>query len=130
MFFVASRGHHADIGGITPGSMPPHSKLLSEEGATFKSFLLVQQGRFCEQEVTAALMAPAAIPGSSGTRNLKDNISDLKAQIAANQKVLASNCMFNKLSFMWFFCLCVSISTINIFLWTQFSTVCYEIVYP
>lgn len=89
VFFVASRGHHADIGGITPGSMPPHSKLLSEEGATFKSFLLVQQGRFCEQEVSDALMAPATVPGSSGTRNLKDNISDLKAQIAANQKVLA-----------------------------------------
>lgn len=76
--------------------MPPHSKLLSEEGATFKSFLLVQQGRFCEQEVSDALMAPATVPGSSGTRNLKDNISDLKAQIAANQKVLALCCMSNK----------------------------------
>lgn len=89
MFFVASRGHHADIGGITPGSMPPHSKSLQEEGATFKSFMLVKQGRFCEAEVTEALMAPGKIPGSSGTRNLKDNLSDLKAQIAANQKVIA-----------------------------------------
>ncbi|XP_054270976.1 5-oxoprolinase-like [Macrosteles quadrilineatus] len=86
VFFVASRGHHADIGGITPGSMPPHSKSLQEEGATFKSFMLVKQGRFCEAEVTEALMAPGKIPGSSGTRNLKDNLSDLKAQIAANQK--------------------------------------------
>lgn len=84
---MASRGHHADIGGITPGSMPPHSKSLSEEGATFKSFFLVQEGRFCEKELTEVLMAPGKIPGSSGTRNLKDNISDLKAQIAANQKV-------------------------------------------
>lgn len=87
MFYVASRGHHADIGGITPGSMPPHSKLLREEGATFKSFLIVKQGHFCEQEVTEGLMAPGQYPGSSGTRNLADNLSDLKAQIAANQKV-------------------------------------------
>lgn len=76
--------------------MPPHSKLLSEEGATFKSFLLVQQGQFCEREVSDALMAPAAVPGSAGTRNLKDNISDLKAQIAANQKVLALYYMSNE----------------------------------
>lgn len=88
VFFVASRGHHADIGGITPGSMPPHSKSLSEEGATFKSFFLVRGGQFCEQEVTEALLAPGKIPGCSGTRNLQDNLSDLKAQIAANQKVI------------------------------------------
>ncbi|XP_025416669.1 5-oxoprolinase isoform X2 [Sipha flava] len=86
VFYAASRGHHADIGGITPGSMPPHSKSLLEEGAQFKSFFLVRSGRFCENEVTDALMAPASLPGSSGTRNLKDNLSDLKAQIAANQK--------------------------------------------
>ncbi|XP_043270128.1 5-oxoprolinase isoform X2 [Venturia canescens] len=86
VFFVASRGHHADIGGITPGSMPPHSTSLMEEGATFKSFLLVHKGVFMEREVTEALMAPGKIPGSSGTRNLADNLSDLKAQIAANQK--------------------------------------------
>lgn len=86
IFFVASRGHHADIGGITPGSMPPHSKSLGEEGATFKSFYLACGGLFCEQELTEALMAPGKIPGCSGTRNLQENISDLKAQIAANQK--------------------------------------------
>lgn len=90
MFFVASRGHHADIGGITPGSMPPHSKSLSEEGANFKSFFLVREGSFCEAAVIEALMAPGLIPGSSGTRNLQDNLSDLKAQIAANQKVWSS----------------------------------------
>ena len=49
VFFVASRGHHADIGGITPGSMPPHSKYLHEEGAVFKSFKLVKGGVFQEE---------------------------------------------------------------------------------
>ncbi|XP_018907256.2 5-oxoprolinase isoform X2 [Bemisia tabaci] len=86
VFFVASRGHHADIGGITPGSMPPHSKTLSEEGATFKNFFLVKRGVFQETELIEALMAPSKIPNSSGTRNLSDNLSDLKAQIAANQR--------------------------------------------
>lgn len=86
VFFVASRGHHADIGGITPGSMPPHSKSLQEEGAVFISFKLVKDGVFQEEAVTQALMAPAQVPGSSGTRNLHDNLSDLRAQVAANQK--------------------------------------------
>ncbi|XP_043474758.1 5-oxoprolinase [Leptopilina heterotoma] len=86
VFFVASRGHHADIGGITPGSMPPHSTKLEQEGAAFKSFLLVHNGVFQEANLIEALMAPGKIPGSSGTRNLSDNLSDLKAQIAANQK--------------------------------------------
>ncbi|KAL3859675.1 hypothetical protein ACJMK2_009883 [Sinanodonta woodiana] len=86
VFFVASRGHHADIGGITPGSMPPHSKSIHEEGAVFKSFKLVDAGVFQEEAVTEALMAPGLYPGSSGTRNLQDNLSDLKAQVAANQK--------------------------------------------
>ena len=49
VFFVASRGHHADIGGITPGSMPPHSRYLHEEGAVFKSFKLVKGGEFQEE---------------------------------------------------------------------------------
>uniref|UniRef100_A0A670IUD6 5-oxoprolinase, ATP-hydrolysing n=1 Tax=Podarcis muralis TaxID=64176 RepID=A0A670IUD6_PODMU len=86
VFFVASRGHHADIGGITPGSMPPHSRSLQEEGAVFISFKLVKGGVFQEEAVTEALMAPAQFPGSSGTRNLQDNLSDLRAQVAANQK--------------------------------------------
>uniref|UniRef100_A0A8C0GYP2 5-oxoprolinase, ATP-hydrolysing n=1 Tax=Chelonoidis abingdonii TaxID=106734 RepID=A0A8C0GYP2_CHEAB len=86
VFFVASRGHHADIGGITPGSMPPHSKVLQEEGAIFVSFKLVKDGVFQEEAVSEALMAPGCIPGSSGTRNLQDNLSDLRAQVAANQK--------------------------------------------
>lgn len=79
IFFVASRGHHADIGGITPGSMPPHSTSLSQEGASFKSFLLVEGGHFREKEVLAAFTA-------AGGRNLSDNFSDLRAQVAANQK--------------------------------------------
>ncbi|GAA47518.1 5-oxoprolinase [Clonorchis sinensis] len=85
-FFFANRGHHADIGGSTPGSMPPHSTSIHEEGAVFTTFYLVKDGCFQEEAVTAALMAPAAYPGSSGTRNLSDNLSDLKAQVAANQK--------------------------------------------
>lgn len=79
VFFVASRGHHADIGGISPGSMPPHSKSLSEEGAAFKSFLLVNAGVFNEDGIIKELT-------EAGSRNLADNISDLKAQIAANHK--------------------------------------------
>nr|XP_057916017.1 5-oxoprolinase [Doryrhamphus excisus] len=86
VFFVASRGHHADIGGITPGSMPPHSTSLQQEGAVFISFKLVTGGVFQEKAVTDALMAPAQYPDSSGTRNLHDNLSDLRAQVAANQR--------------------------------------------
>ncbi|XP_064124272.1 5-oxoprolinase isoform X5 [Loxodonta africana] len=86
VFYVASRGHHADIGGITPGSMPPHSTMLQQEGAVFLSFKLVQGGVFQEEAVTEALRAPGKIPGCSGTRNLHDNLSDLRAQVAANQK--------------------------------------------
>lgn len=86
VFFVASRGHHADIGGITPGSMPPHSTSLAQEGAAFKSFLLLHEGEFQEIELTKHLCTPSGAPGATGTRNLSDNLSDLKAQVAANQK--------------------------------------------
>lgn len=79
IFFVASRGHHADIGGITPGSMPPHSTSLDQEGASFKSFLLVEKGQFREAEVMEAFKA-------AGGRNHSDNLSDLRAQVAASQK--------------------------------------------
>ncbi len=80
LFFVASRGHHADIGGITPGSMPPQSRHIDEEGVVFDNFLLVGAGRFREGELRQALRAsrwPA--------RNPDQNVADLKAQIAANQ---------------------------------------------
>ncbi|ORY81529.1 5-oxoprolinase [Protomyces lactucae-debilis] len=87
VFYVASRGHHADIGGITAGSMPPHSKQLFQEGAAIKSMKLVSQGQFDEEAVTKALLEdPAQYDGCSGTRCLTDNLSDLKAQVAANNK--------------------------------------------
>jgi len=85
VFFVASRGHHSDIGGITPGSMPPNSKTLLEEGAAIVAFKLVRDGQFQEDGITQILLQPQTIPGNSGTRNLKDNLSDLRAQVAANQ---------------------------------------------
>jgi 5-oxoprolinase (ATP-hydrolysing) len=76
--FVASRGHHADIGGITPGSMPPFSRVVEEEGVLIDNFLLVDEGRFREQE-TYDLLASGAYPA----RNPRQNIADLKAQVAA-----------------------------------------------
>ncbi|RPB29596.1 putative 5-oxo-L-prolinase [Terfezia boudieri ATCC MYA-4762] len=87
IFYVASRAHHADIGGILPGSMPPHSRELFEEGAAIKSEKLISEGKFNEERITELLRdEPAQYPGCSGTRCLGDNINDLKAQAAANQK--------------------------------------------
>ncbi|KAJ3059330.1 hypothetical protein HDU99_006385, partial [Rhizoclosmatium hyalinum] len=87
VFFVASRGHHADIGGIQPGSMPPNSCELFQEGAAVKSFHLVRGGVFDEKGVTKILVdEPAQYEGCSGSRCLSDNLSDLKAQVAANQR--------------------------------------------
>ncbi|KPI41235.1 uncharacterized protein AB675_7966 [Cyphellophora attinorum] len=87
IFYVASRAHHADIGGILPGSMPPHSRELYQEGAAIKSEKLVSEGHFNEKRITELLYdEPAQYPECSGTRCLADNINDLKAQVAANQK--------------------------------------------
>ena len=92
LFFTASRGHHAEIGGISPGSVPPFSRTLVEEGALITSFKLVEGGRFQEEGITELFMAPGKItpdpgrPANSGTRRLEDNLYDLKAQVAANQK--------------------------------------------
>ncbi|KAI9712318.1 MAG: hypothetical protein M1820_001531 [Bogoriella megaspora] len=87
VFYVASRAHHADIGGILPGSMPPHSRELFQEGAAIKAEKLVSEGTFNEKRITELLYdEPAQWPGCSGTRCLADNLNDLKAQIAANQK--------------------------------------------
>lgn len=87
IFYVASRAHHADIGGILPGSMPPSSKELYQEGAAIKSEKLVSEGHFNEKRIIELLSEePAQYPGCSGTRCLSDNLNDLKAQIAANQK--------------------------------------------
>ncbi|VEU23145.1 DEKNAAE104192 [Brettanomyces naardenensis] len=87
IFYVAARAHHADIGGMSPGSMPPNSTELWQEGATFYSELLVKQGVFQEEMVIDKLSKePAKYAGCSGSRRLSDNLSDLKAQLAANQK--------------------------------------------
>ncbi|KAH7029893.1 hydantoinase [Microdochium trichocladiopsis] len=87
VFYVASRGHHADIGGSLPGSMPPDSKWLYEEGAAILGEKLVSNGCFNEDRIIELLVhEPAKHPGISGTRGLADNLSDLKAQVAANQQ--------------------------------------------
>ena len=80
-FYVASRGHHADIGGSTPGSMPPFSKSIDEEGVLFDNFLLVRGGVMRESELLTALQS-----GPWPARNPQQTIADLRAQIAANQK--------------------------------------------
>nr|VFJ50855.1 MAG: 5-oxoprolinase (ATP-hydrolysing) [Candidatus Kentron sp. DK] len=84
LFFVASRGHHADVGGITPGSMPPDSRHIREEGILIDDFLLVDRGRFREAALRA-LLASGPYPARSPDRN----VADLKAQIAANEKGVA-----------------------------------------
>ncbi|KAJ1657454.1 hypothetical protein IWQ61_003145 [Dispira simplex] len=87
VFFVASRGHHADIGGLLPGSMPPTSCELFQEGAAIRAMKIVEGGVFQRDAIVQRLVEePAKYPGCSGTRCLKDNLSDLKAQIAANQR--------------------------------------------
>ncbi|MFO1152204.1 MAG: hydantoinase B/oxoprolinase family protein [Rhodospirillales bacterium] len=79
LFFVGSRGHHADVGGITPGSMPSLSRSIDEEGALLDNVLLVRDGHFHEAELRELLAA-----GRWPARNPDQNIADLKAQIAAN----------------------------------------------
>ncbi|TGA99711.1 hydantoinase B/oxoprolinase family protein [Streptomyces sp. MZ04] len=81
LFYVASRGHHAEIGGIAPGSMPANSRTIEEEGILFDNWLLAEGGRFREAE-TLALLTDAPYP----SRNPATNLADLRAQIAANQK--------------------------------------------
>lgn len=81
LFYVASRGHHAEIGGIAPGSMPANSRTIEEEGILFDNWLLVEGGRFREDE-TLGLLTDAPYP----SRNPATNLADLRAQIAANQK--------------------------------------------
>lgn len=82
-----SRSSHADIGGILPGSMPPTSKTIFEEGAQIKSFKIVSQGEYDRKGLLKHLCDdPAQYPNCSGTRCLRDVESDLQAQIAANQK--------------------------------------------
>lgn len=80
IFFTASRGHHADIGGILPGSMPPTSVNLFEEGAEIVSFKIVDGGIFDRKGLVELMVdKPSQYPGSSGCRNIRDVESDLKA---------------------------------------------------
>ncbi|MEU9403840.1 hydantoinase B/oxoprolinase family protein [Streptomyces sp. NPDC048242] len=81
LFYVASRGHHAEIGGIAPGSMPAHSRTIDEEGVLFDNWPLTANGRLREEE-TRRLLTEAPYP----SRNVRTNLADLRAQIAANQK--------------------------------------------
>jgi len=80
IFFVANRGHHADIGGVTPGSMPPFSRTIEEEGVLIHDFLLVRGGQFREDEIVALLTS-----GRYPARNIPERLSDLRAAVAANQ---------------------------------------------
>jgi 5-oxoprolinase (ATP-hydrolysing) len=81
LFYVASRGHHADVGGIAPGSMSPRAKTIEEEGVYIDCFTLIEGGRFREME-TLALLKEAKYPA----RNPAQNVADLKAQVAANAR--------------------------------------------
>ncbi len=81
LFHVASRGHHAEIGGIAPGSMPANSRTIDEEGVLLDNWLLTENGRFREEE-TLRLLTEAPHP----SRNPSTNLADLRAQIAANHK--------------------------------------------
>jgi 5-oxoprolinase (ATP-hydrolysing) len=81
LFYVASRGHHAEIGGLTPGSMPANSRNVHEEGVLFDNWLLAERGRFREEQ-TVRLLTEAPYP----SRNPTTNLADLRAQIAANAK--------------------------------------------
>ncbi|HEY1244649.1 MAG TPA: hydantoinase B/oxoprolinase family protein [Hyphomicrobiaceae bacterium] len=84
LFYVASRGHHEDIGGLTPGSMTPRATTIEEEGVYIDNFKLVDQGRFLEAE-THALLTGAKYPARSPAKN----IADLKAHVAANARGVA-----------------------------------------
>jgi 5-oxoprolinase (ATP-hydrolysing) len=81
LFYLASRGHHADIGGITPGSMPPHSTSVEQEGVLLDNLLLVSAGQFREAELRSILTS-----GKYPARNPDQNVADLQAQIAANNR--------------------------------------------
>ena len=81
LFWVASRGHHADVGGISPGSMSPNATTIEQEGIYIDNFMLVDRGRFREKEIYALFKG-----GKYPARNPLQNINDIKAQIAANEK--------------------------------------------
>ncbi|AKB81327.1 N-methylhydantoinase A/acetone carboxylase, beta subunit [Methanosarcina barkeri 3] len=84
LFYLASRGHHADVGGISPGSMPPGSRTIVEEGVLSEGMKVVEQGRFCEERLKTWLGS-----GKYPARNPDQNIADIRAQTAANEKGLS-----------------------------------------
>ena len=84
LFYLGSRGHHADIGGITPSSMPPNSRIVEEEGVLIDNFLLIDKGEFREAALYELLAS-----GDWPARNPDQNVADMKAQIAANEKGVA-----------------------------------------
>ena len=79
LFFTASRAHHAEIGGIVPGSMPPFSKNLAEEGVLIRNFRLIDKGTSREEQLRELLLS-----GPFPTRSVQDNLADVSAQVAAN----------------------------------------------
>ena len=81
LFFTASRAHHAEIGGIRPGSMPPFSRNLGEEGVLIRNFHLIEQGKSQEEHLREVLLS-----GDSPSRNVDDNLADIAAQAAANRQ--------------------------------------------
>jgi len=92
LFFVASRGHHADIGGKTPGSAPPDSKHIDEEGVLIDNFKLFEKGVFRENEMKTILAS-----GKYPCRNIEHNMADLAAQVAANETGIREiNSMINQ----------------------------------
>jgi 5-oxoprolinase (ATP-hydrolysing) len=84
LFWAASRGHHADVGGTAPGSMTPLATTVDEEGVLIDNFRIVERGRFREKELVE-LLTDHPYP----VRNVTQNVADLKAQIAANEKGVA-----------------------------------------
>ncbi|AKB37099.1 hypothetical protein MSSAC_2509 [Methanosarcina siciliae C2J] len=83
LFYLASRGHHADVGGISPGSVPPGSRTIEEEGVLSEGMRIVKQGIFCEEKLRSWLNS-----GKYPARNPEQNMADLRAQVAANEKGL------------------------------------------
>jgi len=81
IFYVSARGHHADVGGIAPGSMPPFSTSIEEEGVQFRNVKVMEKGRFLDEVVTGVLTS-----GTHPARNPSQNIADMKAQLAACAK--------------------------------------------
>jgi 5-oxoprolinase (ATP-hydrolysing) len=86
IFFLASRGHHTDIGGLGGTSMPPNSTELWQEGAAIRTFTMIRNGKFDEAETVRIFAEPAGRPGCNAAQKVSDNITDLQAMAAANNK--------------------------------------------